>query len=336
MSGVHGQTGAAADVAPGAAAGAAAGAARMPEDPFADERFDAHAAECARLFIRHLDVERGLSPHTIRAYAGDVRAYLDWAARDGADPLHLTHRRFRRYMAEIDRAGYARKTACRRLAAVRSFFSYLGERGILDANPAAVAATPKVARELPRVVSQADIDKLLSSCDGPSAVDMRDRAFLELLYACGARIAEIAALKPGDIDFAVGELRLFGKGGKERIVPLHELACSCARAYLDMARPQLLVKGPVAEMFVSTRGNPMSAAALRRVFHERAARAGLDPSLHPHDIRHAFATDLVEGGADLRSVQDMLGHASLSTTQIYANLSLEHMKQTYARTHPRA
>ncbi len=307
-----------------------------PLDFFDDEAFDAQAAEYARLFIRHLDVERNLSPHTVRAYAGDLRGYLSWAARAGVDPLHLDHRRFRRYMAELDRAGYARKTVCRRLAAVRSFFSYLNERGFLEENPAAVAATPKVARELPRITSQADIEKLLATCGSESAVDMRDRAFLELLYACGARIAEIAALKPADIDFSSGEVRLFGKGGKERIVPLHALALSCARAYLEKARPQLMVKGPVAEMFVSTRGNPMTTAALRRVFHARAAQAGLDASLHPHDMRHAFATDLVEGGADLRSVQDMLGHASLSTTQIYANLSLEHMKETYARTHPRA
>ncbi len=311
-------------------------AAHDPLDFFDDEAFDAQAAEYARLFIRHLDVERNLSPHTVRAYAGDLRGYLSWAARAGVDPLHLDHRRFRRYMAELDRAGYARKTVCRRLAAVRSFFSYLNERGFLEENPAAVAATPKVARELPRITSQADIEKLLATCGSESAVDMRDRAFLELLYACGARIAEIAALKPADIDFSSGEVRLFGKGGKERIVPLHALALSCARAYLDEARPQLMVKGPVAEMFVSTRGNPMTTAALRRVFHARAAQAGLDASLHPHDMRHAFATDLVEGGADLRSVQDMLGHASLSTTQIYANLSLEHMKETYARTHPRA
>ena len=303
---------------------------------FTDERFDAQAAEYARTFIRHLDVERNLSPHTVRAYAHDLHGYLDWAARDGVDPLHLTHRRFRRYMAELDRAGYAKKTVCRHLAAVRGFFAYLNDRGFLDENPAAVAATPKTTRDLPRVTSRADIEKLLSVRGASSPVDVRDGAFLELLYACGARIAEVAALKPGDVDLRAGEVRLFGKGGKERIVPIHELACSRVRAYLDAARPQLLVKGPVPEMFVSTRGNPMTPAALRRVFHDRARAAGLDPSLHPHDMRHAFATDLVEGGADLRSVQDMLGHASLSTTQIYANLSLAHMKEIYARTHPRA
>ena len=246
-------------------------AAKDPLGFFDDEAFDAQAAEYARLFIRHLDIERNLSPHTVRAYAGDLRDYLSWAARADTDPLHLDHRRFRRYMAQLDRAGYARKTTCRRLAAVRSFFSYLNERGLLDENPAAVAATPKVSRELPRVTSQADIEKLMASCDSSTAVGMRDRAFLELLYACGARIAELAALKPSDIDFTAGEVRLFGKGGKERIVPLHALALSCARAYLDAARAQLMVKGPVPEMFVSTRGNPMTAAALRRVFHERAA-----------------------------------------------------------------
>ena len=304
--------------------------------PFDDERFDVRAAGYARLFIRHLELERNLSSETVRAYAADLRGYLDWAARSGNDPLSLDHRRFRRYLVDMDRAGYARRTESRHLSAVRGFFSYLNMRGLVDVNPAAAAATPKTARELPRVTAAADLERLLSVCDTDDARGLRDQAFLELLYASGARIAELAGLAVGDLDFAAATLRLFGKGSKERIVPLYELALSSARAYLERARPSLLARGPLDAFFVSTRGNAMTTAALRRVFKERAAQAGLDLSLHPHDIRHAFATELVENGADLRSVQEMLGHASLSTTQIYANLSLEHMKDVYKRTHPRA
>ena len=176
----------------------------------------------------------------------------------------------------------------------------------------------------------------METCDTDEPEGLRDQCFLELLYASGARIAELSSLKVGDIDFKEGSVRLFGKGSKERIVPLHSLALSTARDYMETARLQLLRKSIRDELFISTRGNPMSPAALRRVFKKRAAQAGLDPSLHPHDLRHAFATDLLEEGADMRSVQEMLGHASLSTTQIYTHLSVDHMKDVYKRTHPRS
>ena len=165
---------------------------------------------------------------------------------------------------------------------------------------------------------------------------LRDRTFLELLFASGARISEAAGLKTGDVDFASATVRLFGKGSKERIVPLYRLALELVARYLEQARPRLVGECRTDALFVSARGRAMSADSLRKAFKKRAAQAGLDPALHPHDLRHAFATDLVEGGADLRSVQEMLGHASLSTTQIYTHLSLEHMKDVYMRAHPRS
>lgn len=303
---------------------------------FDDSALDGEAARQAVSFLRHLGVERGLSPNTTRAYAIDLRTYLTWAARTGADPLHVDHRMFRRYLAEQNAAGYTAKTVARRLSAVRSFFGYLNERGVVDCNPAAAAASPKIPKDLPRKTSDADIARLLDVCDLEDPVGLRDRTFLELLFASGARISEVAGLKTGDVDFASATVRLFGKGSKERIVPLYRLALELVARYLEQARPKLMGKARTDVLFVSVRGKGMSADSLRKAFKKRAAQAGLDPALHPHDLRHAFATDLVEGGADLRSVQEMLGHASLSTTQVYTHLSLEHMKDVYMRAHPRS
>lgn len=301
-----------------------------------DARFDRDTVHAARGFLNQLEIERGLSQNTVRAYAIDLRAYLDWAARNSVDPLHLDHHTFRRFLAELRAAGYATRTVARRLAAVRSFFRYMNATGIVATNPAAAAASPKLARDLPRKTSDRSIEALIDSCSGDEPVDLRDRAFLELLYASGARISEVAGLVLGDVDFTSRTVRLFGKGSKERIVPLYDLALETVKRYLDEGRPELLSGKQSDALFISTRGNAMSADALRRVFKQRAAAAGLDPSLHPHDLRHAFATSLLEGGADLRSVQEMLGHSSLSTTQIYTHLSLGRMKDVYKQAHPRS
>ena len=302
---------------------------------FDDERFDANACEWACKFARHLEIERGLSINTVRAYCIDIRSYFDWAARCGVDPLNVSYRRFRRYLAELNAAGYVVKTVARRLSAVRTFFKYLNIEGVVETNPASAASSPKIRSELPRKTSDTDIGVLLEIC-GDDSVGIRDQAFLELLYASGARIAEVARLTTADVDFSAASVRLFGKGSKERIVPLYSHALDLIKRYMQEARPQLMVAEPTDALFISTRGKEMSADSLRRVFKQRAAQAGLDSSLHPHDMRHAFATDLVEGGADLRSVQEMLGHASLSTTQVYTHLSLQHMKDVYKQAHPRS
>ncbi len=303
---------------------------------FDNVAFDDEAAGLAYDFVRHLQVERGLSSNTVRAYAIDLRTYLDWAARSQVDPIRLNHRRFRRYLAELNAAGYSAKTVSRRLSAVRSFFGYLNDSGVVETNPAASASTPKIGHDLPRKVSDSQAEKLLDACDISTAAGLRDRAFLELLYASGARISELAALKVSDVDFSNGCVRLFGKGAKERIVPLYKMMLELLDRYIRSGRMELLSGKSSDALFVSTRGNAMSADSLRRVFKQCASQAGLDPSLHPHDMRHAFATTLLEHGADLRSVQEMLGHASLSTTQIYTHLSVEHMKDVYMNSHPRA
>lgn len=305
---------------------------------FDNENYDEKCVNYAHDFIRNLLYERALSEHTVRAYAIDLRTYFDWAAREDIDILTINHRAFRVYLAYLQTAKYKQKTISRRLSAVRSFYAYLNEQGAMDNNPATLVASPKLDRRLPRKTAYSDVEKLLNVCDVDTCSGLRDQAFLELLYATGARISEIATLDVLDIDFNSGQVRLFGKGSKERIVPLHSLAMQTLQAYLHNARPQLLKRAKSAQdaVFLSNTGKRLSTDSLRKIFKDRALQAGLDPSLHPHDIRHAFATDLLEGGADLRSVQEMLGHASLATTQIYTHLSVQHLKDVVKRTHPRS
>lgn len=304
---------------------------------FDDGGLDPVAAGWAKGFLRSLAVERGCSMHTVRAYAVDLYAYLTWAARAGEDPLHLDHRHFRRFLVDMEQAGYVRKTMSRRLSAVRSFFDYLNMLEVVLTNPAAAVATPKLSKGLPRKTSASDLDRLLGVCAKSTVPeDLRDTAFLELLYATGARISEIAGLAVCDVSFESRSVLLMGKGSKERRVPVHAKALEAVGRYIALGREELLADKPLSALFVSTRGNAMSADSLRKAFKKRAAQAGLDPSLHPHDLRHSFATDMLEGGADLRSVQEMLGHASLSTTQIYTHLSLEHMRDTMKQAHPRS
>lgn len=304
---------------------------------FDDGALDPLSAGWAKDFLRSLAVERGCSVHTVRSYAVDLYSYLSWAQRAGEDPVHLDHKRFRRFLVDLEQAGYKRKTISRRLSAVRSFFDYLNMRELVLSNPAAAAATPKPSRILPRKTSAADLDRLLGVCAKSTVPeDLRDTAFLELLYATGARISEIAGLAVGDVSFESKSVRLMGKGSKERRVPVHAKALEAVARYVALGREELLAGRELRALFVSTRGNAMSADSLRHAFKRRTAQAGLDPSLHPHDLRHSFATDMLEGGADLRSVQEMLGHASLSTTQIYTHLSLEHMRDTMKQAHPRS
>ena len=281
--------------------------------------------EFARLrdgFVSFLTRVRRLSPHTVRAYASDLTAFGAWLHRRGLGLATLSHRDLRGYLGELSRAGYATKTINRHLSSVRSFFSWLEREGLVANGAADALMGPKAAQRLPHTVS-----------------DGRDALLIELLYASGARIAEAAHLTVGDIDASQAQLHLFGKGSKERIVPLYQGIMGRLSAYVAGARQELLshAKGRRTDaLFVSTRGNAMSADALRDAFERRVREAGLDASVTPHSLRHSFATELLGGGADLRSVQEILGHASLSTTQIYTHLSIERLKDAARQAHPRA
>ena len=292
-------------------------------------------------FIRYLSGVRNLSPNTVRAYQGDLEAYCSWLRREGVNPLDITHRELRRWLAEQSRARYTASSVDRRLSAVRDLYRWLVHEGITDKDCAAAVAGPRRAKTLPRTMDDASVAKLLATCDVSTPDGLRDRCFLELLAATGSRISEAAGLKVSDIDIARRQIRLFGKGAKERIVPLYDAAVEMVLAYIESARPELLAKakGPSKAgdaLYISTRGNAMSADALRTVFERHVGIAGLDPTLTPHAMRHTYATELLANGADMRSVQELLGHANLATTQIYTHLSVERLKEATRQAHPRA
>ena len=297
--------------------------------------FRGHVAD----FIGYLASVRNLSPNTVRAYETDLDAFCSWAEREGVDPLEVSHRELRSFLAELSRARYSTRTINRHLSSVRALYRWLLHEEVTDRDAAAAVASPKLARTLPRTMSDADVTKLLESVDTDDAEGLRDRAFLELLYASGARISEMSGLDVRDVDVRMGQVRLFGKGSKERIVPLYDSCLEWLGRYLSDARPALLAKrrdgAANPALFLSTRGNRMSAAALRTCFEKHVRLCGLDASLTPHAMRHTYATELLGGGADMRSVQELLGHASLSTTQIYTHLSVERLKDAARQAHPR-
>ena len=309
--------------------------------PPTDERLESQEAfeSLVEEYLRYLSVIRNLSGNTVRAYRGDIEAYCAWARREGIDPLHVTHRQIRRFLAELSQARYSTRTINRRLSSVRSLYRWLVREGKTTDDAAAAVASPKLSKRLPTTMSDADASRLLVVSADTEAETLRDRAFLELLYASGARISEVSALDVGSIDFSSAQVRLFGKGSKERIVPLYRKALEALRAYLVKGRPLLLNDFDVpaeTALFLSVRGRRMSADALRTRFERAVRLAGLDSSLTPHSMRHTFATELLSGGADLRSVQELLGHSSLSTTQIYTHLSVERLKEASRQAHPRA
>lgn len=287
-------------------------------------------------FCDEAALQRNLSPHTVRAYRSDLSDYGCWAVGNGIDPLGASRRHMRRYLAELDGAGRSRSTMNRRLSALRTFFHWLCLQGVLENDPVSSMQGPKREKSLPRVMTAADMERLLAVyADSSDPCDMRNQAMLELLYACGVRVSEAADLTCGGIDFESGQVKVLGKGGKERIVPLYDAALQALRRYRDEARGILARKGATPYFFLSVRGSKMSDNAVRTVFKDALARAGLNPTLSPHAVRHTFATDLLEGGADLRSVQEMLGHASLSTTQVYTHVSPTRLKSEHRRAHPR-
>ena len=292
-------------------------------------------AELVDRYLAHLRVERAASSQTVRAYSADLARYLEWAERAEVDPLRLTHRQMRMYLAEMDRAGYARRTIARRLSAVRSFFAYAVMEGLLDSDPSSVLSTPKIASRLPNVIPDDVLSALLAAPDLTTPTGVRDRAVLEILYATGARVSEVSELRVSDLDFGQGQVRLFGKGSKERIVPVYEVALSSIRSYLIEARPRLSRSAAENHLFLSSRGRPLSADAIRRLFHRYATVSAAGAGLSPHSMRHTFATHLVEAGADLRTVQELLGHVALSSTQIYTHLSMKRLQDVHSKAHPR-
>jgi integrase/recombinase XerD len=284
------------------------------------------------------------SPQTLKAYGSDLREFSQWCLLCNINFSAPTHQQIRRYLGSLDQAGMSRKTSNRHLSSLKGFYQWMMVAYGLASNPAAVLQGSKQPRTLPKTISQTDMDKLLSVYASEEQlrknpeVALRNQALLELLYACGLRVSEAAGLKLADLYLDQGFVSVIGKGNKERKVPLYAKAITALEAYLKKSRPKLEAcsRTKNSSCFLSTRGNPLSSAAIRVIFKEALQLAGLDPSLSPHAMRHSFATSLLTGGADLRSVQEMLGHSSLSTTQIYTHMSPEHLKKVQQQAHPRS
>jgi len=287
-------------------------------------------------FIRHVRVERNLSARTVAAYASDLSGFLDWARRQDLHILDADHRALRRYLAELDRAAYARRTIARRLAALRSFYRYLALRGLTSTSPAAALSTPKVPRHLPPVATADLVTQLLAAPDPDTPAGMRDRAILELLYATGVRVSELTGLDCADVDLAQGLVTVMGKGARERTVPMYPAATRCVRDYLRTGRPHLGKSRVDDALFLNRLGTRLTSGGVRRMLDRYLTAIGSEADISPHDLRHTFATHLLDGGADLRTVQELLGHVALSTTQIYTHVSAKRLRDVHKGAHPRA
>jgi site-specific recombinase XerD len=278
---------------------------------------------------------RGLGEKTRRAYGVDLAQLAEWAAARELGPRQLSHRDLRRFAGVLSERGAAKSTIARKLAAIRTFHRQLVERGELDANPADLVATPKRDAYLPRVLKPGEVEGLLERIPGSGPLDLRDRALLELAYAAGLRAEEIVNLDTASLDPDAEEVRVEGKGGRTRVVPVGEHALRALDRYLARARPVLDGAGDPA-LFLSKSGRRLSTSDVRRRLRLQVRRAALQGGVSPHTLRHSFATHLLEGGADLRSIQELLGHASIGTTQTYTRVESRRLRMAYARSHPRA
>ncbi|GAA3950869.1 tyrosine recombinase XerC [Actinomadura viridis] len=287
-------------------------------------------------FGRHLRGERDVSPHTLRAYQGDLRDLCGYAARVGVTtPDGLDVGLLRAWLAHQHASGRSRATLARRTAAVRAFTAHLYRRGILPRDPGPLLGTPKRHRDLPVVLAQDEAARLLDRMDATGPVGLRDRAVLEVLYGTGVRVGELCGLDIDDVDMGRGTVRVMGKGGRERTVPVGGPAAEAVRDWLRAGRPELATGRSGPALFLGARGGRLHPTSARRIVHARIAEVGEVPDLGPHGLRHSAATHLLEGGADLRSVQEILGHASLQSTQIYTHVSPERLRQVHRQAHPR-
>jgi len=287
--------------------------------------------ERIQAYLRELAAARGASEHTLRAYAGDLealRAFLD--ERGIVDPAAVTARHLRSFLALLDDQGLARSSIQRRLSAVRSFFKHLLKNGWIEAHPAALLRAARARRPLPTALETGEVERLLESVDLATAAGRRDRALLECMYSAGTRAAETVGIDRADLDLERG------KNKKERLAPLGSHALAALRAYLaDPERPRPR-PGAAGAVFLNPRGGRLTTRALGRIVERACLRAGLTRAATPHTLRHSFATHLLDRGADLRSVQELLGHAHLVTTQIYTHVSVERLREVYELAHPRA
>jgi integrase/recombinase XerC/integrase/recombinase XerD len=279
---------------------------------------------------------RGAAERTRRAYGADVSELAMWAAAQGLEPAAVTYRALRRYAARLSDGGAAPRTLARKLASVRAFFRSMVEHGDMGSNPADLLPSPKLPHDLPRTLRSADVASLLDRIPAGTPLEVRDRALFELAYACGLRAEELVNLDAGSVDFDAEQIRVEGKGGRTRFVPAGEPALRALGSYLERARPALAGGASDPALFLSKSGRRLSTSDVRRRLRRWARHAAAQGHVHPHALRHSFATHLLEGGADLRAIQELLGHASISTTQVYTRVETARLRAAYLRSHPRA
>jgi integrase/recombinase XerD len=292
-------------------------------------------------FLAYLEFERGLSRNTLDAYRSDLVQFGAYLERAQVGVLEAAHAELAGWMDELaggsdDKPGAAPATLQRKAACLRSFYRHLRRDGVIEHDPTADLRSPRKSQKLPRVLSRDEVAMLLRAPGGDGPAALRDRALLELMYACGLRASEAIDLEIGDVDLAAGVLRARGKGSKERLVPVGREAVAATGAYLQRGRPLIVGAREERHLIVNRRGAQLTRQGLYKIVQRHAKAVGLDQRMSPHTLRHTFATHLLAGGCDLRSLQEMLGHAGIATTQMYTHLSAERLKDAYFRAHPRA
>ncbi|HVD69480.1 MAG TPA: site-specific tyrosine recombinase XerD [Actinomycetota bacterium] len=300
----------------------------------------------AERYLDHLTVERGLSEHTLMAYRRDLRRYLEFLAkRDITEPGQVEEATIRSFVASLSAATYGEgederpyraSSVARTLSSVRSFHRFMVRDGVADRDPAGGVSQPKLPRSLPRPLTVEEVTRLLEAPDPATPVGIRDRAILELLYGAGLRISELVGLDVDDVDLDPGSVRVLGKGGKEREVPLGRYGREAVGAYVTRTRPEFASAKSRGALFLNQRGGRLTRQSCARLLAAHVATADIDRRVSLHTLRHSFATHLLEGGADVRVVQELLGHASVATTQIYTLVTREHLREVYYASHPRA
>ncbi|HEU4658853.1 MAG TPA: site-specific tyrosine recombinase XerD [Capillimicrobium sp.] len=293
-------------------------------------------------FLAYLEFERGLSRNTLEAYRSDLLQFGAWIERRGVEATAAQHADLAAFLADLatgdppERPPAANATLQRKAACLRSFYRHLRRDEVIAHDPTAELRAPRKDQRLPKVLTRDEVARLLAGPRGTEPAALRDRALLELMYACGLRASEAISLTVGEVDLEAGILRASGKGSKERLVPIGREAISALRAYLERGRPAFVGLTPEPHLFVNQRGTGLTRQGLYKIVQRYARAAGLDGKMSPHTLRHTFATHLLAGGCDLRSLQEMLGHADIATTQIYTHLSADRLKDVYFAAHPRA
>lgn len=293
--------------------------------------------ELLNKYVRYLELERSISPMTVRNYANDIRGFLDFLGGNGIDSLDkVTRSTLRSYLGSLQERGIARASISRKLSALRSFYRYLARENMADVDALSTLSAPKLEKRLPTFLTTDEILQLLQAPGASTPQGLRDRAILELLYAAGLRLSEIVTLDLDDVDLVSRQIRVWGKGAKERMVLMGRPAAEALKLYIKLGRIKLQGRADTQALFLNRYGERIAERRIQHIVRKYARQAGLDMRVFPHIMRHTFATHMLDGGADLRAVQELLGHARLSSTQVYTHVTQRQIRRTYLAAHPRS